>query len=125
MTIGSHTIPVFYLQPFTRESPVGKKHGLVWVYETGREAEERNLRVQGNEKGYFAVLQENGAIDDETAEAEVTDLENECNDVLFCSRSDLFDWSSSANKRKLALYIGFLYARQPTAVLTPRPWGSK
>jgi hypothetical protein len=33
--IGSHTIPVFYLQQFANASPRGKKHGLTSVYEKG------------------------------------------------------------------------------------------
>ena len=48
--IGSHLIPVFYLQPLANQSYRGKKHGLVWVYEKGQEPEERSLRVQGKQK---------------------------------------------------------------------------
>ena len=109
--IGSHTIPVFYLQQFANASPRGKKHGLIWVYEKGRVPEQRSLRVQGKQKGYFAVLREDESLDDEAAEAEITTLENECNDVLFCAKSELFDWSSYANRKKLAFYAAFLYSR--------------
>jgi hypothetical protein len=109
--IGSHTIPVFYLQQFANESSLGKKHGLVWVYESGKEPDQRSLRVQGKQKGYFATLQDDMSMDDEATEAAVTALENECNDVLFCSKSELFDWSSSAHRRRLALYATFLYSR--------------
>jgi hypothetical protein len=35
-------------------------------------------------------------VDDEATEAEITALENECNDVLFCTQSELFHWSSHA-----------------------------
>lgn len=112
MSIGSHTIPVFYLQPFARDpSSRRKKYPLVWVYEKGREPVERSLRVQGKEKGYFAAVQEDGTFDDEAMEARITALENDCNDVLFCSRSELFDWSSSANRNKLAFYMALLYSR--------------
>jgi hypothetical protein len=109
--IGSHTIPVFYLQQFANLSSRGKKHGLVWVYQKGREPQERSLRVQGKQKGYFAVLRHDKSVDDEAAEAEITALENECNDVLFCAKSELFDWSSYPYRKKLAFYAGFLYSR--------------
>jgi hypothetical protein len=109
--IGSHTIPVFYLQQFANLSSRGKKHGLVWVYEKGKEPQERSLRVQGKEKGYFAVLRDDKSMDDEAAEAAITALENECNDVLFCAKSELFDWSSYAHRKKLAFYVAFLYSR--------------
>jgi len=109
--IGSHTIPIFYLQQFGNPSTRGKKHGLVWVYEKGEEPQERSLRVQGKQKGYFAVLREDKSVDDQAAEAEITALENECNDVLFCARSELFDWSSYAHRKKLAFYSAFLYSR--------------
>src|SRR5579863_1710845 len=109
--IGSHTIPVFYLQQFANESSLGKKHKLTWVYEKGKEPEERSLRVQGKQNGYFAILREDQSMDDEDTEAAITALENECNDVLLCSKSELFDWSSSAYRRKLAFYAAFLYSR--------------
>jgi hypothetical protein len=41
--IGSHTIPVFYLQQFANASPRGKKHGLTWVYEKGERTPWRAL----------------------------------------------------------------------------------
>jgi hypothetical protein len=50
-------------------------------------------------------------MDDKDSEQAVTNLENECNDVLFCSASELFDWSSTSHRRKLAFYIAFTYAR--------------
>ncbi|HWY55061.1 MAG TPA: DUF4238 domain-containing protein [Terriglobales bacterium] len=109
--IGSHTIPVFYLQQFANKSPLRKKHGLIWVYEKGKVPQERSLRVQGKQKGYFAVLRDDRSMDDAASEQAITDLENECNDVLFCSKSELFDWSSSTHRRKLAFYIAFLYSR--------------
>jgi hypothetical protein len=109
--IGSHTIPVFYLQQFANESSLGKKHGLVWVYEKGKDPKERSLRVQGKQKGYFAILQDNKSMDDKAPEAAITSLENECNDVLFCAKSELFDWSSYAHRKKLAFYVAFLYSR--------------
>ena len=56
----------------------------------------RSLRVPGQQKGYFAVLQMDKSMDDEATEAEITALENECNDVLFSAKSDLIDWSSRA-----------------------------
>jgi len=118
--IGSHTIPVFYLQQFANLSSRGKKHGLVWVYEKGREPQERSLRVQGKQKGYFAVLRQDKSVDDEAAEAEITALENECNDALFCGKSELFDWSSYAHRKKLAFYAAFCIQGQPKDVITAR-----
>lgn len=50
-------------------------------------------------------------MDDAASEQAITDLENQCNDVLFCSNSELFDWSSSTNRSKLAFYVAFLYSR--------------
>jgi hypothetical protein len=94
--IGSHIIPVFYLQQFAHESSRGKKHALVWVYEKGQEPEERSLRVQGKQKGYFAVLQNDKPVDDEATEAEITALENDAMMPCFCAQSELFDWSSHA-----------------------------
>jgi hypothetical protein len=108
---GSHTIPVFYLQQFANDSALGKKHKLTWVYEKDKQPKERSLRIQGKQNGYFAILQDDKSMDDEATEAAITALENECNDVLFCSKSELFDWSSSAYRRKLAFYAAFLYSR--------------
>jgi hypothetical protein len=109
--IGSHTIPAFYLQQFANKSSLGKKHGLIWVYEKGKAPAERSIRVQGKQKGYFAVLQNDKSMSDQSSEAAITALENDCNDALFCAKSELFDWSSSTHRRKLAFYVAFLYSR--------------
>jgi hypothetical protein len=42
LMIGSDTIPVFLLQQLANLSSRGKKHGLVWVYEKGKEPQERS-----------------------------------------------------------------------------------
>jgi hypothetical protein len=108
--IRSHTIPAFYLKQFSSRLPKKKQH-MVWVYEKGQDPVMRNIQKQGKQNGYFAVLQHDGSLEDEAPERAITDLENECNDVLFCARSELFDWSSSAHRKKLAFYTAFLYAR--------------
>lgn len=110
LVIRSHTIPAFYLKQFSSKLPK-KKQDMVWVYEKGQDPVMRNIQKQGKQNGYFAVLQNDGSLDDEASERAMADLENECNDVLFCARSELFDWSYSAHRKKLAFCAGFLYAR--------------
>jgi hypothetical protein len=108
--IGSHIIPAFYLEQFaTRQSK--KKPGRIWVYEKDKEPDHRSISVQGKEKGYFATLLADSSVDDQEAERALAALENECNEILFCSQSELFDWSSWRHRKKLAFYAGLLYAR--------------
>jgi hypothetical protein len=108
--IGSHIIPAFYLEQFaTKQSK--KKPGRTWVYEKGKEPAHRSISVQGKERGYFATLLADRLVDDQEAERTLAALENECNEILFCSQSELFDWSSWRHRKKLAFYAGLLYAR--------------
>jgi hypothetical protein len=76
--------------------------------------EERNLRVPGQQKGHFAVLQNDKSMDDEATEAEITALENECHDVLFSAKSDLFDWSSRAHLENRPAVWAEQQSRTPT-----------
>ena len=95
MPIRSHTIPRFYLEQFATSSPTRRELGELWVYERGKEPVLRSTKVQGAENSYFGVVRADGRVD-ESLESQLARLEAECNDVLVCSQSDLFDWSSSA-----------------------------
>jgi len=107
--IGSHGIPRFYLEQFAGPPKRKGKPGNVWVYEKGKAPQARSTRSQGYENGYFGFFGPNGKID-ESLETRLAVLENRCNEVLVCSRSPLFDWSSS-HKSTLAFYAALLFAR--------------
>lgn len=108
--IGSHTIPAFYLKQFSFKF-AGKKQDFIWVYEKGKNPALRNIRKQGKERGYFAARQDGGLFDDAAPEGAMARLEDESNEVLACCRSELFDWSSTAHRKKLAFYASFMYMR--------------
>jgi hypothetical protein len=108
--IGSHIIPKFYLEQFATPSNRGKnKPGRVWVYQKGRDPQERATSVQGRENGYFGFVRPDGSIE-ESFESVLAGRENECNEVLACAKSDLFHWPPGSHK-KLAFYAGLLHAR--------------
>jgi len=96
--------------------------GLIWVYEKGKPPDQRATKVQCRVNGYFGSVRPNGSLD-ESLEPKLADLENECNDVLFCAKSDLFDWSSTANRNRLAFYAALLFCRATQKRnLTVRSW---
>jgi hypothetical protein len=120
--IGSHTIPKFYLEQFAIPSGRRRKMGLIWVYEKGKPPDQRATKVQCRVNGYFGSVRPNGSLD-ESLETKLAELENECNDVLFCATSDLFDWSSTANRNRLAFYAALLFCRATQKRnLTVRSW---
>jgi hypothetical protein len=108
--IGSHIIPKFYLEQFATPSVRGRsKPGRIWVYEKGKRADERGTSVQGVENGYFGFVGQDGELD-ESFETVLANLENECNEVLVCAKSDLFHWPHNSLE-KLAFYAALLYSR--------------
>jgi hypothetical protein len=81
-----------------------------WVYERGKEPDQRATTVQGRENGYFEHILPDGSTE-EVLESELAALEGECNDVVACARGELFDWTSTANRNRLAFYAAMLFAR--------------
>jgi hypothetical protein len=110
MAIGSHIIPKFYLEQFAVPSAVKNKPGRIWVYEKGEEPDERATSVQGKEKGYFGITAPDGTLD-ERFEEHLAELEADCNSTLVCAKSSLFDLGSLMHRRRLAFYMGLLFAR--------------
>jgi hypothetical protein len=110
MPIGSHIIPRFYLEQFS--TPSGRKNspGRIWVYERGRQPHQRATSVQGRENGYFGYRRRDGSLD-ESLEVKLASLETECADTLTCGRSDLFDWSLTGHRNRLASYAALLFSR--------------
>jgi len=109
--IGSHIIPKFYLEQFATPSRRGKdKPGRIWVYEKGRSPHQRSTSVQGVENGYFGFVRPNGSLE-ESLETYLADRERECGDVLVSAKSDLFDWTSTASRNKIAFYAALLFSR--------------
>src|SRR5215469_17982155 len=109
MTIGSHTIPRFYLEQFANPPKRKGKPGSVWVYSKGRTPYDRSSRSQGYENGYFAYVEPSGKLN-EALETRLAELEGRCNDVLASAKSTLFDWSA-AHRNTLAFYASLLFAR--------------
>ena len=109
--IGSHIIPKFYLEQFATASTRGKKNnpGRIWVYERDRPVSQRATSVQGVENGYFGFLRRDGTFD-ESYETLLAQIENQCNEVLICAKSDLYHWPHGSTE-KLALYAALLYSR--------------
>lgn len=111
--IGSHIIPKFYLEQFASPSKRKKNSGRIWVYEKGKKPDERATSVQGVENGYFAYIRDDGTEDGVLEGAVEKDLavrENECDSVLYCSRSHLYHWPYGS-RDKLAFYAALLYSR--------------
>lgn len=110
MSIGSHTIPRFYLEQFANPNKRKGKPGKVWTYEKGKVPQLRGTDAQGYENGYFAFVQPDGKLD-ESFEAKLAELEARCNDTLVCAKSKLFDLSLLIHRTTLAFYMGLLFAR--------------
>jgi len=111
--IGSHIIPKFYLEQFATPSKKKGKPGRIWVYEKGKEPDERAPSVQGIENGYFAYIRNDGTEDsvlEDAYERDLANRETECDSVLYCSRSHLYHWPYGS-RDKLAFYAGLLYSR--------------
>jgi Protein of unknown function (DUF4238) len=112
--IGSHIIPKFYLEQFANRTATKRaKPGRIWVYEKGKQPDERATSVQGTQNGYFGYIRDDGSVDgvSETAfEEGLARRENECDDVLVCSKSHLYHWPHGS-REKLAFYAALLYSR--------------
>lgn len=109
--IGSHIIPKFYLEQFASPSKRKNSPGRIWVYEKGKKPDERATSVQGVENGYFAYVRDDadGVLEGEF-EKGLAERENECDSVLFCSKSHLYHWPYGS-REKLAFYAALLYSR--------------
>lgn len=110
MAIGSHVIPRFYLEQFSVPSTRKGKPGRIYVYEKGKQPVERSTKAQGRENGYFGFVLPDGKLE-ESMESRLAQLENGCNDTLWCAKSKLFDWTSSFHRNKLAFYAALLFQR--------------
>lgn len=111
--IGSHIIPKFYLEQFASQSKRKNNPGRIWVYEKGKRPDERATSVQGVENGYFAYVRDDGTEDgvlEDAFEKHLAERENECDSVLFCSKSHLYHWPHGS-RDKLAFYAALLYSR--------------
>jgi Protein of unknown function (DUF4238) len=111
--IGSHIIPKFYLEQFANPAKRKDKPGRIWVYEKGKQPDERATTVQGAENGYFGYVRDNGTVDgvlEESLEKDLARQENECDTVLVCSKSHLYHWPHGS-REKLAFYAALLYSR--------------
>jgi Protein of unknown function (DUF4238) len=110
MAIGSHVIPRFYLEQFATPSARRGKYWRVWTYQREKNPQSRTTLSQGYENGYFGFVRDDGSLD-ESLELKLSKLEDECNDVVVCAKSDLFDWTSTAYRSKLAFYMALLFSR--------------
>ncbi len=110
MAIGSHVIPRFYLEQFAMPSARRGNPGRIWVYEREKEPDERATSVQGVENGYFGYVKPDGTLQ-ESLETRLANLENECNDVLSCAKSELFNWHSYSHRKTIAFYASLLFQR--------------
>lgn len=111
--IGSHIIPKFYLEQFASPSKRKNNPGRIWVYEKGKKPDERATSVQGVQNGYFAYVRDDGTEDgvlEGAFEKHLAERENECDSVLFCSKSHLYHWPYGS-REKLAFYAALLYSR--------------
>jgi len=111
--LGSHIIPKFYLEQFAVRVQRRDKPGRIWVYEKNKKPDERATSVQGVQNGYFGYIRDDGSVDGVLEAAFETDLaqrENECDEVLFCSKSHLYHWPHGS-REKLAFYAALLYSR--------------
>jgi Protein of unknown function (DUF4238) len=111
--IGSHIIPKFYLEQFAHPAKRKDKPGRIWVYEKGKQPDERATSVQGVQNGYFGYIRDDGSMDgvlEAAFEKDLAQRENECDEVLFCSKSHLYHWPHGS-RQKLAFYSALLYSR--------------
>ena len=110
MAIGSHTIPRFYLEQFSTPSARPGNPGRVWVYERGKDPDERATSVQGVENGYFGYVKPDGTLE-ESLEAQLASLEAECHEILPSAKSELFNWQSFSHRKTFASYVSLLFQR--------------
>jgi hypothetical protein len=110
MSIGSHIIPRYYLEQFSVPSARKKGPGRVWVYQKRRQPDQRATTVQGFEKGYFAVVQPDGTVD-ESFETRLAEIEGACNDTLSLAKTVFFDSRSESRRISLAFYAALLFSR--------------
>jgi hypothetical protein len=110
MAIGSHTIPRFYLEQFADPPKRRGRVGKVWVYQKGKQPQQRATDSQGYENGYFGYLRSDGTLD-ESLEKQLAKLEDECNEILVCAKSELCDLRSLTNRNRLAFYVVLLFQR--------------
>src|SRR6478735_10942 len=111
--LGSHIIPKFYLDQFATPAKRKKKPGRIRAYEKGKQPDDRATSVQGAENGYFGYIRDVGTVDgvrEEAFEKDLAQRENECDSVLFCSKSHLYHWPHGS-RDKLAFYAALLYSR--------------
>ncbi len=109
--IGSHIIPKFYLEQFAAPSTRGKdKPGRIWVYERGKKPQQRSTSVQGRENGYFGFVRPDGSLE-ESLESDLAKREGECADALASAKSELFNWTSTASRNRIAFYAALLFSR--------------
>src|SRR5260370_14988224 len=110
MAIGSHTIPKYYLEQFSTPSTRPGNPGRVWVYERGKEPDERATSVQGVENGYFGYVKPDGILE-ESLETQLASLEAECHEILRSAKSELFNWRSFSHRKTFASYVSLLFQR--------------
>ena len=110
MAIGSHVIPKFYLEQFSTPSARPGNPGRIWVYERGKEPDERATSVQGVENGYFGYIKPDGTLE-ESLEKQLASLEAEANGILPYIRSELFNWRSYSHRKTIAFYASLLFQR--------------
>jgi hypothetical protein len=110
MAIGSHTIPKFYLEQFSKPSARPGKPGRIWVYERGKAPDERATSVQGVENGYFGYVKPDGTLE-ESLETQLANLEAECHEILPSAKSELFNWRSFSHRKTFASYVSLLFQR--------------
>ena len=110
--IGSHIIPKFYLEQFAK-GRTKKRPGRLWVYEKGKDSDERSTSVQGFENGYFGYVRPDGSLE-ESFETELAKLESECDEVLVCAKFETFHWPPGS-REKIARYAGLLFSRATQA----------
>ncbi len=110
MAIGSHVMPRFYLEQFSTPSARAGSPGRIWVYERGKEPDERATSAQGVENGYFGYVKPDGTLE-ESLESTLAAIESECNEILPWAKGELFNWQSFANRKTIAFYASLLFQR--------------
>jgi hypothetical protein len=110
MSIGSHTIPQFYLKQFGIPSERKTKPARIWVYQKGKQPDQRATTRQGYENGYFGYKLPDGRLD-ESLEARMAKLEADCDDILVSAKSEFADLTSLSTRIRLAFYIALLFQR--------------
>jgi hypothetical protein len=110
--IGSHVIPKFYLEQFANPAKRKNKPGRIWVYQKGKQPDERGTTVQGAENGYFGYVRDDGTLDgvlETVFEQELAQRERECDAVLFCSKSHLYHWPGGSRENWHSMRLSFIH----------------